>query len=237
MSEYCNKRYGWNGQFSWGSISLSWLQEHTVTRRDKRIWRKIALEMRKEIGLPAGIWGAKQERHYQFVRSRFCVAEPPPWVCIHIRQKDCKIKRISLLQIFGIRDHSPDRSQLYVIWILFIPLQKNFRKPLPINWPKASFVSSFCIFVCLSLFLFVFLSFFSFNKWLVVCSNQGHWGVLTVFIFVFVIVFLLVRSCLLIALITCLKAHKSLGVLYGSASKNVLKSSSHLVSSDKVTYI
>ena len=37
-----------------------------------------------------------------------------------------------------------------------------------------------------------------------------------VIVFVFVFVFLLVRSCLLITLITCLKGHKSLRVLYGS---------------------
>ena len=38
-------------------------------------------------------------------------------------------------------------------------------------------------------------------------------GSLNVFAFVFVIIFLLVRSCLLIALIECLKIHKSLGSL------------------------
>ena len=37
-----------------------------------------------------------------------------------------------------------------------------------------------------------------------------------VFVFVIVIVFLFVRSCLLITLITCLKGHKSLRVLFGS---------------------
>ena len=37
-----------------------------------------------------------------------------------------------------------------------------------------------------------------------------------VIVFVFVIVFLLVRPCLLITLITCLKGHNSLRVLYGS---------------------
>ena len=40
--------------------------------------------------------------------------------------------------------------------------------------------------------------------------------IVIVIVFVFVIVFLLVRSCLLITLITCLKGHKSLRVLYGS---------------------
>ena len=37
-----------------------------------------------------------------------------------------------------------------------------------------------------------------------------------VFVFVFVFVFLLFNSCLLIALITCLKGHKSLGLFFGS---------------------
>ena len=43
-----------------------------------------------------------------------------------------------------------------------------------------------------------------------------------VIVFVFVIVFLLVRSCLLITLITCLKGHKSLSVLYGSVFQQCL---------------
>merc|ERR1719239_933826 len=38
-----------------------------------------------------------------------------------------------------------------------------------------------------------------------------------VFVFVFIIVFFLVRSCLLITLIKCLKGHKSLGSLLGGA--------------------
>ena len=41
-----------------------------------------------------------------------------------------------------------------------------------------------------------------------------------VFVFVIVIVFLFVRSCLLITLITCLKGHKSLRVLFGSVFQN-----------------
>ena len=43
-----------------------------------------------------------------------------------------------------------------------------------------------------------------------------------VFVFVFVTVFLLVRSCLLITLITCLKGHKSLKVLCGSVFQKCL---------------
>ena len=41
-------------------------------------------------------------------------------------------------------------------------------------------------------------------------------AIVFVFVFVFVIVFLFVRSCLLVTLITCLKGHKSLRVLFGS---------------------
>ena len=54
------------------------------------------------------------------------------------------------------------------------------------------------------------------------------------FVFVFVIVFFLVRLCLLITLITCLKGHKSLRVLYGSVFQQCV-GVSQLVS-DKVTY-
>ena len=50
------------------------------------------------------------------------------------------------------------------------------------------------------------------------------------FVFVFVIVFFLVRLCLLITLITCLKGHKSLRVLYGTVFQKCLGVS------DKVTY-
>ena len=59
-----------------------------------------------------------------------------------------------------------------------------------------------------------------------------------VIVFVFVIVFLLVRSSFLITLITCLKGHKSLRVLYGSVfQKCVVVSESVSESvSDKVTY-
>ena len=55
---------------------------------------------------------------------------------------------------------------------------------------------------------------------------------------VFVIVFLFVRSCLLITLVTCLKGHKSLRVLFGSVFQN-RQSVSQWVSewvSDKGTY-
>ena len=41
------------------------------------------------------------------------------------------------------------------------------------------------------------------------------------FVFVFVFVFLLVRSCLLIILITCLKGHKSLRMLYAYIEKTI----------------
>ena len=54
-------------------------------------------------------------------------------------------------------------------------------------------------------------------------SGVAIWGcspspnvIVIVFVFVIVIVFLFVRSCLLVTLITCLKGHKSLRVLYGS---------------------
>ena len=54
-------------------------------------------------------------------------------------------------------------------------------------------------------------------------SGVAIWGcspnvivIVIVFVFVFVIVFLFVRSCLLITLITCLKGHKSLRMLFGS---------------------
>ena len=43
--------------------------------------------------------------------------------------------------------------------------------------------------------------------------------VIIVIVIVIVIVFLLVRSCPFIALITCLKGHKSLRVLFGSVFK------------------
>ena len=46
--------------------------------------------------------------------------------------------------------------------------------------------------------------------------------IVIVFVFVFVIVFLFVRSCLLITLITCLKGHKSLRVLYDSVFQQCL---------------
>ena len=56
-------------------------------------------------------------------------------------------------------------------------------------------------------------------------SRIAHWRrslnvfvfvIVFVFVFVFVIVFFLVGSCLLVTLITSLKGHKSLRVLYGS---------------------
>ena len=51
---------------------------------------------------------------------------------------------------------------------------------------------------------------------------------------VYAFVFLLVRSCLLTTLITCLKGHKSLRVLYGSVFQQCLVGSESV--SDEVTY-
>ena len=45
-----------------------------------------------------------------------------------------------------------------------------------------------------------------------------------VFVFVIVMVFLLFKACLLITLITYLKGHKSLRVLFGSVFKSVYQS-------------
>ena len=59
-----------------------------------------------------------------------------------------------------------------------------------------------------------------------------------VIVIVFVVVFLMVRSCPLVTLITCLRGHKSLRVLYGSVFQQCVVVS-QLVSqsvSDKVTY-
>ena len=62
-------------------------------------------------------------------------------------------------------------------------------------------------------------------------SRIAHWRcslnvfvfvIVFVFVFVFVIVFFLVGSCLLVTLITCLKGHKSLRVLYGSVFQKCL---------------
>ena len=55
-----------------------------------------------------------------------------------------------------------------------------------------------------------------------------------VFAFVFVIVFFLVSSCFLITLITCLKGHKSLRVLYSSVFQQCVVVSESV--SDKVNY-
>ena len=59
-----------------------------------------------------------------------------------------------------------------------------------------------------------------------------------VIVFVFVFVFFLVRSCLLIALITCLKGHKSLRVLYGSVFEQCVVVTESVCQwvSDNVTY-
>ena len=94
-------------------------------------------------------------------------------------------------------------------------------------------------FKCLCLFFFVFVVVFVFLLVSQVMSPHHSdqmsqrskvsgvaiWGcspnvfiivIVFVFVFVIVIVFLFVRSCLLITLITCLKGHKSLRVLFGS---------------------
>ena len=67
------------------------------------------------------------------------------------------------------------------------------------------------------------------------CSlNVFVFVIVFVFVFVFVIVFFLVGSCLLVTLITCLKGHKSLRVLYGSLFQKCLGVSEWV--SDEATY-
>ena len=54
-------------------------------------------------------------------------------------------------------------------------------------------------------------------------------------VFVFVIVFLSVRSCFIITLIKCLKGHKCLGSLCVLQNQNMIQTLSHWLS-DEVTY-
>ena len=63
------------------------------------------------------------------------------------------------------------------------------------------------------------------DRWKV--TGATLWGcspIAIVIVIKFVIVFLLVRSCLLIALITCFKSHKSVRVLHGSVSQQCWES-------------